>query len=220
MCVVWATHGLPSFDGAGLPCVLTGTDQRDAPSRQDDGDIRGPTLCGWWLCCRGREWSRWRRYPPTHTLGRERVSRCSVDSRGSCIRVLVVVSTNSSASVASPRILLHLLLHALRFLDNRLHIVLRASTFSVVIRCLNSRNQSFLSPQANFTKLRRDVQPLPQLRRVVPLDHRECLPLQLRPELVGLLGVSLLVGHCAVTLSTSCASIPVLCASSYISMFA
>ena len=49
--------------------------------------------------------------PPSNTppLGRERVSHCSVDSRGSCTRVLVVVATNSSASVASPHRLLHLL---------------------------------------------------------------------------------------------------------------
>ena len=111
--VAWATHGLPSFDGAGVTWVLTRTHQRDAPSRQDDGDIRAPTLL--WLvllCCRDREWCRWRRYPSTHSLGRERVSRCSVDSRRSCTRVLVVVpATNSSASVANPHRLVHVLLH-------------------------------------------------------------------------------------------------------------
>ena len=42
----------PVFDGAGVPLVLTRTHQRDAPSKQDDGDIRAPTLCGW--CCHGR----------------------------------------------------------------------------------------------------------------------------------------------------------------------
>ena len=44
--------GPPVSDGAGVPWVLTGTHQRDAPSRQDDGDIRAPTLSGW--CCHGR----------------------------------------------------------------------------------------------------------------------------------------------------------------------
>ena len=42
----------PVFDGAGVPWVLTGSHQRDAPSRQDDGVIRAPPLCGW--CCHGR----------------------------------------------------------------------------------------------------------------------------------------------------------------------
>ena len=36
----------PVFVGAGVSWVLTETHQRDAPSRQDDGDIRAPTLCG------------------------------------------------------------------------------------------------------------------------------------------------------------------------------
>ena len=40
----------PIFDGAGVPWALPGTHQRDAPYRQDDGDIRAPTLCGW-SCC-------------------------------------------------------------------------------------------------------------------------------------------------------------------------
>ena len=40
----------PVFDRAGVPWVLTGTHQRDAPSRMDDGDIRARTLCGW-CCC-------------------------------------------------------------------------------------------------------------------------------------------------------------------------
>ena len=35
------------FDGAGAPLVFTVTHQRDASSKQDDGDIRAPTLCGW-----------------------------------------------------------------------------------------------------------------------------------------------------------------------------
>ena len=51
--VTWATHGLPHTDGAGVPWVLTGTHQRDAPPKQRGGDIRAPTLCGW--CCRGRQ---------------------------------------------------------------------------------------------------------------------------------------------------------------------
>ena len=42
----------PVFDGAGVPWVLTWTHQRDAPSGQDDGDIRAPTLRGG--CCHGR----------------------------------------------------------------------------------------------------------------------------------------------------------------------
>ena len=42
----------PVFDGAGVPWVLTGTHQRDVPTRQDDGVIRAPTLCGW--CRHGR----------------------------------------------------------------------------------------------------------------------------------------------------------------------
>ena len=41
----------PVCDGAGVPWVLTGTHQRDAPSRQDDGVIRAPNLRGW--CCQG-----------------------------------------------------------------------------------------------------------------------------------------------------------------------
>ena len=40
------------FDGAGVLWVLTGTHQCDAPSKQDAGDIRTPTLCGW--CCHDR----------------------------------------------------------------------------------------------------------------------------------------------------------------------
>ena len=59
----------PVFDGAGVPWVLTKTDQRDAPSRHDDGDIRVPTPCGWHCHGRhgrdGRESSRYTRYPPT-----------------------------------------------------------------------------------------------------------------------------------------------------------
>ena len=41
----------PVFDGASVPWALTGTHQRDSPSRQDDGVIRAPTICGW--CCHG-----------------------------------------------------------------------------------------------------------------------------------------------------------------------
>ena len=56
-CLTWLCQSLgyprpPVFDGAGVPWVLTGTHQRDAASKQDDGDIRAPTLCGW--CCHGR----------------------------------------------------------------------------------------------------------------------------------------------------------------------
>ena len=40
------------FDGAGVPWLITGTHQREAPSTQDDGIIRGPTFCGW--CCHRR----------------------------------------------------------------------------------------------------------------------------------------------------------------------
>ena len=48
----------PVFDGAGVPWVLTRTHQRDAPSRQDDGVIRAPTLwlvLSWSSCRHGRE---------------------------------------------------------------------------------------------------------------------------------------------------------------------
>ena len=46
--------------------------------------------------------SRYTCYNPTHTLGSERVSRCSVDSRGSCTRQLGRRRrANPSASVAS-----------------------------------------------------------------------------------------------------------------------
>ena len=45
--VAWATHTASLFDGAGAPWVFTVTHQRDASSKQDDGDIRAPTLCGW-----------------------------------------------------------------------------------------------------------------------------------------------------------------------------
>ena len=48
----WATHGFPSLTALVVPWVLAGTHQRDAPSRQDDGVIRAPTLCGW--CHHGR----------------------------------------------------------------------------------------------------------------------------------------------------------------------
>ena len=41
----------PVSDGAGVPRVWTRTHQH-APFRQDDGDIRAATLCGW--CCHGR----------------------------------------------------------------------------------------------------------------------------------------------------------------------
>ena len=84
--------------------------------------------------------------PSNTLLGRERVSRCSVDSRGSCIRVLVVavVATNSSASVASPHRLVHLLLRDLRLIGKCLHIVLRVIT-------LSQPAESFLSPHANYT---------------------------------------------------------------------
>ena len=65
---------------------------------------------------------------PSHPLGRERVSRCSVDSRSSCNRVLViVVTTNSSASATSSCLL----------------IVLRVFTLSRFV-------SSVLTPQANL----------------------------------------------------------------------
>ena len=57
-CGAWRLRqspGLPTasrLDGAGVLWVFTGTHQRDAPSRQDDGDIRAPAHCGW--CCHGR----------------------------------------------------------------------------------------------------------------------------------------------------------------------
>ena len=98
-----------------------GTHQRDAPSRHDDGVIRTPTLCCW--CCHGPHGRHvvmvsesYHALLSNTPLGRESVSRCSVDSRGSCIGVLVVVTTNSSASVTSPHRLVHLLLHDLRLL--------------------------------------------------------------------------------------------------------
>ena len=78
--------------------------------------------------------SRDTRYLPTHSLDRERVSRCSGDSRGSCNRVLVVVvATNSSASVARPHRLVYLLLHDRRLVGNCLHIVLRVFTLSQIV---------------------------------------------------------------------------------------
>ena len=68
---------------------------------------------------------------------RDACPRCSVDSRGGCTPVLVVAfATNSSASVASPHRLVHLLLHDLRLIGNCLHIALCVFT---------------LPPQANFT---------------------------------------------------------------------
>ena len=46
--VAWTTHTASLFDGAGAPWVFTVTHQRDASSWRGDGDIRAPTLCGWW----------------------------------------------------------------------------------------------------------------------------------------------------------------------------
>ena len=54
----------PVFDGAGEPWVLIGTHQRDAPSRQDDGDVRSPTLRGW--CCHGRHVVMSSHVPPSN----------------------------------------------------------------------------------------------------------------------------------------------------------
>ena len=114
------------------------------PSRMMESSQRQPFVVGVVMSTWSRV-SRYTCYLSTHTLGRERVSRCSVDSRGSCTRVLViVVATNSSASVASPHRLVHLLLHDLRHIGNCLHIVLRVFTLSQLA-------ESFLSPQANFT---------------------------------------------------------------------
>ena len=50
--VAWGYPRPPVFDGAGVPWVLTGTHQRDTPSRQDDGASERQPICGW--CCHGR----------------------------------------------------------------------------------------------------------------------------------------------------------------------
>ena len=117
------------------------------PSKMMESSERQPFVVGVVMVVIS-SWSRMNRYTchlPTHILGRERVSRCSVDSRSCCTRALVVVVvTNSSASVASPHRLVHVLLHDLRFIGNCLHIVLRVFMLSQLM-------QSFPSPQANFT---------------------------------------------------------------------
>ena len=89
-----------------VPWVLTGTHQRD---RMMESSERQPFVVGVVMVVMSSV-SRYTRYLSTHLLGRERASRCSVDLRGSCTRVLVVVvATNSSASVACPHRLVHLL---------------------------------------------------------------------------------------------------------------
>ena len=76
--------------------------------------------------------------PSNTLLGRVRASRCSVDMSGSCTRVLVtVVETNSSASVASPHRIVHLLFHDLRLIGNSLHVVLRVFTLSQLVVLLS-----------------------------------------------------------------------------------
>ena len=120
------------------------------------------------------------------TLGRERASRCSVDSRGSCTGALVVavVATNYSASVARPHRLVQLLLHDLRLIGNlsahrpaRLHTV--------------STRESFLSPQANFTCESRRV-----VRNLYPVTEQIWLN---SPLFDAVLGSSLQVSNLPAT---------------------
>ena len=84
----------PVFDGAGVPWVLTGTDQRDAPSRQDDGVIRAPTLCAW--CCHGREWVVTR---ATFQLTLSAVTACRVARSTREAAALVYPSSSSRPSL-------------------------------------------------------------------------------------------------------------------------
>ena len=125
----------PVFDGAGVPWLLTGKHQRDAPSKQDDGDIRAPTLSGW--CCHCRHvvvsWViRYMCYLPTSLSA---LNACRVVRSTREVVALVYSSSPSSrptpqASVASPHRLVHLLLHNLRLIGNCLHIVLHVFTLS------------------------------------------------------------------------------------------
>ena len=113
----WRLSQLPVFDGAGVP-------------RSE----RQPFVVGVVMFVMS-SWSRVSRnmcFRSTHLIGNERASRCSVDSRRSCIRVLVVavVATNFSGCVASLHRLVHLLVHDFRLA--RLHP-------SSVTRCFNSR---------------------------------------------------------------------------------
>ena len=129
-----ATHGLPSLTALVYRGYGPGpTSVTLHPSRMMDTSERQPFVVGVvtvvMSSCRERVETR---ATFQHTLGRERVSRCSVVSRGSCTRVNVVVVTNSSASVASPHRLVHLLLHDLRLISNCLLIVLRAFTLSQI----------------------------------------------------------------------------------------
>ena len=96
--VAWGYPRPPVFDGAGVPWVLTGTHQRDAPSRQDDGASERQPICGW--CCHGRHLFTFYFHHTPSAVNACRVARSTRAS--SCNRVLVmVVTTKSSASAAS-----------------------------------------------------------------------------------------------------------------------
>ena len=113
-------------DGSGAPWVLTGTHRRDAPSRQDDGDIRAPTLRG--LCCHGRYTCHFPTHPRPGRLERWVHSRSRHRHRLDQLFRFVL-------SACSPRFSTHRQLSAHR--SARLHAV--------------STRVGFLSPKANFT---------------------------------------------------------------------